>query len=219
MNIQKTNTRSFCFDCGRYKSELDDKRFYEISDCETNIVLCHNCLMKFKRQIMNVLSDETKSEINEEHVLDLYNKQKQLNNILKDRDKEISSFFYKNKISFVYLPNNEAYVEEYDYKFQCPENTNKNVRNELHIEEETLSGKKYIYVICSAIDYFDEPVEVGSYSILLDDFLRDDWEEFFSNLFKPQREKQKLEMQKKKKEQDEQEYQEYLKLKEKFEGK
>ena len=110
-------------------------------------------------------------------------------------------------------------MEEYDYKFQCPENTNKNVRNELHIEEETLSGEKYIYVICSAIDYFDDPVEVGSYSILLDDFLRDDWEEFFSNLFKPQREKQKLEMQKKKKEQDEQEYQEYLKLKEKYEGK
>lgn len=112
---------------------------------------------------------------------------------------EISHFSTKIKISFVYLPNNEAYVEEYDYKFQCPENTNKNVRNELHIEEETLSGKKYIYVICSAIDYFDEPVEVGSYSILLYDFLRDDWEEFFSSLFKPQREKQKLEMQKKKK--------------------
>ena len=47
-------------------------------------------------------------------------------------------------------------------------------------------------MICSAIDYFDDPVEVGSYSILLDDFLRDDWEEFFSNLFKPQREKQKF---------------------------
>lgn len=121
------------------------------------------------------------------------------------RAQEIAKLFKKCKMSLV-INNSGNYDLKSTYIFKTLDDIRGLSDNSLILYEDN----EHIAYICK--DSYDDQT-MGFYSISIDDFLRKDWEAYFTNIINTKKEKliQKIEAAAKEKE-----YNEYLKLKEKF---